>query len=227
MIHAYDAMNLIPHVKYLLEQQASLPPKLRSKSSAIFDITKLFFSAFQPLLERTPYFHYLTIDTGRTLVRSNSATIGTINSFFIIREVHALDYPAFLTGCNTIYGQDTMESLKKFSGLLEQNGTFVKLMLLILAFSTNSSALVFDSSDNMNSISSSLFIVNIQNMFITMFWKYLLYQYGSIEAIRWFNSFTKYILDVIQSMYERENAQHNVMVDTVIEETTRLLTLET
>jgi hypothetical protein len=219
-------MNLIPHVKYLLEQQASLPPKLRSKSSAIFDITKLFFSAFQPLIEGTPYFNCLTVDTCRTLLRSNSATVGTINSFFIIREVNALGYPAFLTGCYTIYGQDTIESLEKFLGLLEQNGTLVKLMLFIIGFSTNSYALNFDSSDDMQSISNSTFIFNIQNIFITMFWKYLIYQYGSQVAIRWFNSFTKYIINVIQSMYDRENAQHNEMVDTLIEETTRSLSIE-
>jgi hypothetical protein len=226
MTHAYDAMNIIPHAKYLLEQQSSLPPKLRSKSSAIFNITKLFFSTFQPLVERTPYFRHLTLDTCRTLLRCNSATFGTINSFFIIREVNALDYPAFLTGCNTIYGHETIESLRKFSRQLEHNGTLVKLMLLILAFSTNSSAIVFDCSKDIKSISSSIFIFDIQNMFITMFWKYLVYQYGFFEAIRWFNSFIKYILAVIQSMYERENAQHNVMVNTVIEQTTRLLTIE-
>ena len=145
---------------------------------------------------------------------------------FIIRETDALDHPAFLTGCNTIYGRKTMESFQKFTSQLEQNGTFVKLMLLILAFSTNSSVVGLDCLTDIKSISNSISIVHVQNIFLTMFWKYLVYQYGFVVAVRWFNSFVKFLLDVIQCMYEQANKQHNDMVDTLIEETIRVLAID-
>jgi hypothetical protein len=143
-----------------------------------------------------------------------------------MREVNALDYLAFLTGCNTIYGSETMGYFNKFTIRLEQNGIFVKVMFLILAFSTNCGIVTFDKSKNLMSRSSSMSILNIENILITMFWKYLIYQYGFVAAVRWLNSFIKYILDVLQSSSEQPNVQHDDLVETIIEETTRSLTIQ-
>jgi hypothetical protein len=151
---------------------------------------------------------------------------GTINSLFIMREVNAFDYLAFHNGCSTIYGYEGMKHFNKLTIQLEKNGTLIKIMLLIVAFSTNCSIVFDDDTENMTSISSLLSIVDIQNVIVTMFWKYLVYQYGFVLAVRWFNSFIKYILDALQILNEQSNVQHNDMVDTVIEETTRLLTIE-
>jgi len=219
-------INIIPQIKYLLEQQSSLPLKIRSKPSITFGIIKFFFSIFQPFVERTPYFHDLSTDTCQALVRHNSQTFGTLNSMFIMREINALDYRAFLNGCNTIYGYKTMEYFNKFSIKLERNGIFIKIMLLILAFSTNCSIVTFDYSENITLISNSVSIINIENVFITMFWKYLVYQYGFVLAVRWFDSFIKYVLDVLQNSREQSNVQHRDMLGTVIEETTRLLKID-
>jgi len=219
-------INIIPQAKYLLEQQISLPPKIRSKPSAIFNIVKQFYSVIQPLVERTSYFPNLSTDTYCTLVRRNAPIFGTINSIFIMREINAFDHLAFLNGCRIIYGNEGMKHFDKLTAKLEKNGTLIKIMLLIVAFSTNCSIVLHDNTENMTSISSLLSIVSIQNVIVTMFWKYLVYQYGFVLAVRLFNSFIKYALDALQILNEQSNVQHNDMVDTVIEETTRLLTIE-
>lgn len=174
----------------------------------------------------TSHFHQLSPDACRTLIRHNSVAFGTLNATFIMREINALDHSAFLIGCNTIYGYETMTGFRKFILRLENNGTYIKIMLLILAFSTNCSIVAPDYSEDLTSILNPKFILNIENIFLTMFWKYLTYQHGYIAAIRWFDMFIKYVIDILQSMNERSNEQHNDTVGTVIEETTRVLTIE-
>ncbi len=59
-----------------------------------------------------------------------------------------------------------------------------------------------------------------------MFWKYLNYQYGFLGAVKCFNSLIKFILNIIRWSNDRPSAQHIDMVDTIIENTERSLTIE-
>ena len=129
-----------------------------------------------------------------------------LNSIFTLREVNAINYPAFQTGSYMVYGEKSMAMLRRYNARLDPNGTFIRIMLFILAFSTNSSFVVFDSSADIRPESTSIEIMNVQNIFINMFCKYLIYQFNFTEAVRWFSSFVKYILDVMQSSYEGQEA---------------------
>ncbi|CAF4275466.1 unnamed protein product, partial [Rotaria sp. Silwood2] len=226
VIHAYDEANIIPQIKYYLEQQSSLPPKLRSKASKSIDIFKVLFSTLQLFIERSPYFHDLSIDTRQILIQNNYETAGTLNSIFVIREIKALDNITFQASCITIYGDKITTHSDHLTNRLEPNGIFVKIMILILAFSTNCSIVTPYYSGNIINLANALSIFKIQNVLVTMFWKYLNYQYGFIGAVRCFNCLIKYILDILHSANEMRNIQHEKMIDGLVEETKRLLSTE-
>ena len=188
----------------------------------MFDIISYFYTTFQLVVKRTPYFGSLSRDTYKTLIRNNLKAFGSLNSLLAFRETNALDHPAFQTGCQTIYGTEPIAKVREYIARLDSNGTFVRVMIFILAFCTNTRFVSFDSSAEIGSESTAIEIMNLQNIFISMFWKYLLYQYNFTEAVRRFSYFVKYIVDVIQSTYEEQNAQHFE----VVERTTRLLTMD-
>ncbi|CAF1526273.1 unnamed protein product [Rotaria sp. Silwood1] len=223
VIHAYDEANIIPQMKYHLEQQSSLPPKLRLKPSKSILIFKVFFSTLQLFIERSPYFHDLSIHTRQILIQNNFETAGALNSIFLIRELKALDNMVFITNCTTIYGDKIIKHSDHLTARLEPNGILVKIMILILAFSTNCSIVIPHYSDNIMSLPSALSIFKIQSIFVTMFWKYLTYQYGFNGAVRCFNCLIKYILDILHSANEIRNIQHEQMMNTLVEETKNLL----
>ncbi|CAF3187795.1 unnamed protein product [Rotaria sp. Silwood2] len=109
VIHAYDEANVIRQMKYQLEQQSSLPPKLRSKASKAIDIFRVLLSTFQPFIERSPYFQNLPTGTRQALVQNNSEIAGTLNSVFVMREINALQNMTFLTSCATVYGDKVIK----------------------------------------------------------------------------------------------------------------------
>ncbi|CAF3681907.1 unnamed protein product [Rotaria sp. Silwood1] len=223
IIHSYDEANIIPQMKYHLEQQSSLPPKLRLKPSKSILIFKVFFSTLQLFIERSPYFHDLSIHTRQILIQNNFETAGALNSIFLIRELKALDNMVFITNCTTIYGDKIIKHSDHLTARLEPNGILVKIMILILAFSTNCSIVIPHYSDNIMSLPSALSIFKIQSIFVTMFWKYLTYQYGFNGAVRCFNCLIKYILDILHSANENRNIQHEQMMKKLVEETKNLL----
>jgi hypothetical protein len=160
------------------------------------------------------------------VIQHNSDTTGTYNSIFIVRETNAMDSEAYTVGCCNLYGEENYNEFQKFLPQLEQNGTLVKVMLLIIAFSGNSSIVVPDYTENLSTIASTISLIHIENLLVTMLWKYLNYQYGFLGAVKYWNAFIKFILNILRWTAERPVVQHWDMVDTIVENTARALTID-
>jgi len=228
VIHAYDEQNLIIRIQSALREQSSLPPKIRSKISNTFDIISLFYNAIQPFLKSFPHFYNLPIDTRRILVQNNLNGIGSFNSLFAASEAKILDNEFCIAICNEIYGADFIKESQRLMTRIESNGTLMKMMLAILAFSSNCSIVLPDRMFNLRNTltTDSIVLIQVQDTFIILLWKYLVYQYGFIEAIRRLNNLVKYYLDLLNRINEINNKRHVEMVDVIIEKTTQELTLD-
>jgi hypothetical protein len=101
------------------------------------------------------------------------------------------------------------------------------MMLIILAFSSNCSIVLSDHRYYLTNTSTtnSISLIRVQDIFIVILWKYLVYQYGFIEAVRRFDSLVKYHLDILNQINDVNSKQHLEMIDTLIVETTNSLTL--
>ena len=126
---------------------------------------------------------------------------------------------------DNIYGNGYSKSIIQASQRLDQNGTLIKVLLMILIFSSNCT---IGTNDLYDEITVDTRIINrIQNVFVTLLWKYLDYQYGFNEAILRFLSLVKSLLDFIQRMNQGSKIEkHWTMVKNVIEQTTSSLKIE-
>ena len=220
IVHAYDEQNLILRTQDSLKQQSSLPLKFRSKKSYTLELIGTFYAAIQPFLERLPHYQTLSPDIRRVLVQNNVRGTGAFNAMFAAREAKLFENEAHLVTCNEIYGVDYIEKLQRLAARMETNGTLIKIMLIILAFSSNCSIVTFDQSHRSahNLLArSSLTLLQTQGTFITMMWKYLVYQYGFPEAVRRLDSLVKYYLDVLNRVNDNASAQHWEMVEAIVE----------
>ncbi len=101
------------------------------------------------------------------------------------------------------------------------------LVLSVITFSSNCSIVIFDDQENITTISSSLDLIHVQNVYVTMLWKYLIYLYGFKEATLRFSSIVKSIIDVTRMLESMpENITHDLMVETIVAETQRSLLIE-
>ena len=148
-----------------------------------------------------------------------------MNCVFIIREMSALNNMTFLISCDAVYGDDIFQYSTHFVSRLEPNSLLIKILLLILAFSTNCSIVTPNQSNRRTSVSNAMTILEVQNIFVTMFWKYLIYQYGFAASVQRLNSLIKYVLDLLHGIHEKSNVQHGQMIDTIVEQTTRSLSI--
>ena len=84
----------------------------------------------------------------------------------------------------------------------------------------------FHGLESVTTLSNSLVLSHIQNLLVTVFWKYLTYRYGLTNAIRCFSSLVKFLIDLVKSVDRLSTAEHLRMIDIIIEESTRLLIIE-
>jgi len=146
---------------------------------------------------------------------------------FATGESKICDNEFYIAICNEIYGADFVKKSQRLMTRIESNGTLIKMMLSILAFSSNCSIVLPDHRYYLNNTSTtnSIILIRVQDIFIVILWKYLVYQYGFIEAVRRFDSLVKYHLDILNQINDVNSKQHLEMIDTLIVKTTNSLTL--
>jgi hypothetical protein len=146
---------------------------------------------------------------------------------FATSEAKVFENELYSAACNEIYGADYVKEIQRLLTRTESNGTLIKMMLAILAFSSNCSIVLPDHTFNLTNTSktNSILIIRIQDIFIVILWKYLVYQYGFIEAVRRLDNLVKYHLALLNRINEVNSKQHVEMVDIIIEKTAHGLTL--
>ncbi|CAF0806497.1 unnamed protein product [Adineta ricciae] len=228
VIHAYDEKNVITAAQKLLREQASLPVKIRAKKMMVFELIGTFFSAVKPFLYYLPHFHSLSFDVRRVLIENNLNGMGALNAMFGAYELKLFGNDSHVRTCYEIYGEEYVKESERLANRSEQNGTLVKMFLTTLAFSTNCSVVEesqITTSTN-TSVTSSIALTRIQDVFIIMLWKYLVYQYGYLGAVRHLDHLVKFYLDILNRLNELNSKEHKDMINVIIDQTIHSLTLD-
>ena len=223
IIHAYDEQNLAVRVQCSLKEQSSLPLKIRSKQINTLQLVGSFYVAMQPFIERSPWFVNLPPDIRRMIIQNNLSGTGSFNAILGTIDANLSDDEIYMRNCHEIYGKDYVIENMRFLWRVEPNRNLLKILLMTLTFSNNCSVINLEHSSHWTPISSfhSYHLLTIQNVFVTMLWKYLVYQYGDDGAVRCFVRLVKNYLDLLLRIDANHSRQHWQMVDTIVEQTTR------
>lgn len=162
------------------------------------------------------------------LLRNNLNGMGTFNSIFAASEAKVFDYEYYIGTCKQIYGVNCMKEVERFIARRELNVNLMKIMLVVLSFSSNCSVVLPDLDFNLNQslIRNSIDLIRTQDIFIVLLWKYLVYQYGFSQAVRRLDNLVKFYLDLLNRINDITNQQHLDMIEEIIRKTTQALHLE-
>lgn len=187
------------------------------------NIISYYYKTVQAYLSHVRFYNHLSMEARQALIQHNYNTVGSLNSIYIVRETDAVTNSSYAIGCSNIYGCENFSIFKDFISKLEKNGTLIKVMLIIAAFAGNCSIVSLARTESMEIMTTTVNLVQIQSTLVTMFWKYLVYQYGFSGAVKCFDSLIKYILNIMRWTEAYNNTNHSHMLDSVVDDTTRLL----
>jgi len=209
VINCYDGQNLVGRVRLILDGKSSLPVKLRSKAIDTLNLISEPIKCLLPLVRMSTHFHHLSVDAQHLLESNNLFFTGAVSGYLIAREVSAFQNPTYMTACSALYGEDYMLKCAKDSLRLEPNGNLLKLILFVLIFSSNCSIVLFNADQFREYMIhektrklTTLELLNMQEIYVSLLWKYLVYLYGYNQAAIRFASMVKSVLDMFSRVEE-------------------------
>ncbi|CAF2764794.1 unnamed protein product [Rotaria sp. Silwood2] len=225
-LHAFDEQNSSIRIQNSLNELCSLPPKLRLKPSELKNLIRELYSSIGPLIECSPDFHSLPVNVRQVLVKRNLYITGAMNGLFLCRELSVLNNVTVHNFYVQLYGCDYMIECHRNIAQYDSNGSLIKIFIFILAFSSSCSIIKYDNEGDISIMSSPINLISIENVYVTVLWKYLVYLYGFKEAALRFTRLVKSVLDLISILNQAPQIEtRHRMVDTIIKETERTLVI--
>lgn len=220
LINSYDERNLPNQINSYLTNQICLPLKIRVKENRTLNQIALLYFNIQLFINHCPFFNCLTTDLRNELIRRNINLVGSFNGFYLGKQMKIFENATYSKYLDNVYGLDYTNKILRASQRLESNENLIKILSMILIFSTN---YTYDNNNRVEFKSDTRILFSKQNIFVTLIWKYLIFQYGFQEAILKLSSLIKSILDLLLRInYGLEISKHWTMVDEVIERITNL-----
>lgn len=147
-----------------------------------------------------PEFQMLVLDEQCSLLERNFNNVINLYSTLIFRQVGVNDNPHLIPSFASIYGSEMMLELVCISNKLDVDLTIIKLMFVILVFSSNCSMVEHHPElyhDRLLTSTSSLLCS--QDAYLTVLWKYMISQYGYYKAAISFSQLIQFSLRLIKS----------------------------
>jgi len=102
---------------------------------------------------------------------------------FVMHHCHLLNLDAFSNAMITMYGKRTIDIHLWTMKFIDPDIVLIKLALSLFAFSENTYSYSPNISTN---LTNSITILEIQNKYAEITWRYLLYRYGHYQAVKRF-----------------------------------------
>jgi len=217
---------MINRIKDIVIKKCSLPPKLRLKPADTLNLISEALKNILPLVERSPDLRCLSCDAHRALISHNFFYTATLNAYFINHEIDLYRNPTYISAGSLLHGSDFMMKWAQDNERLVPNGNLYKLMLFVLIFSSNCSIVIFNNTEDIRTIASTIELIRVQNVYATVLWKYLDYLYGFNEAVMHFSAIIKNILDMFIRLEEiSEQMARKILLDSVVTQAERSLSI--
>jgi hypothetical protein len=209
-------------LQHILKNISSSPSELCFEVNDALETIGTIYSSIQSFVSSTPDFQVLTINEQQSLFERNLHGIGSFYSNLIYRETGLLDNSKCYQSYIEAYGWETMNDSNRLVNRSYIDSTLFKLMLIIIAFSSNCFIVdVHENIQNDSLIFGTFRLYGSQNVYVELLWKYMLYRYGFNGAVHHFNQLIKHILDMIElagNVYKNHQIHHD-FVDEVVEKT--------
>ena len=220
-MHCYDDHSGFHVARTFVDEQNSLPLKLRYKLEATGDFAVNISKQAQGIFDENAHYRSLCAQDRLTLFRNIVIHTGGIVGTFILHQLRLLHDPCFYQACQVLLGTDAIAKVRLLAESFDDDTVFVKLILAVLAFSTARHT-VYDENAPGGLIDLKR-ILQIQDSYTDLAWRYMIYRYDRAQAVRRFSHLVRYLLRVNSAMAEMDScAKHNETVGRVWELTEQM-----
>ncbi|CAF0990061.1 unnamed protein product [Adineta steineri] len=217
--HAYDKFDPSSIITNTMKYLRNLPAELLFDASHTYNLFTTYYTTAQSFVASAPDYKILTINEQHSLLKRNLNGLFIFCAEIVCRDLRMLENPVWSNTLTYTLGSDMIKRKKILNSRLEQDTTLIKLMLIIIAFSSN--CYMLDDRHNLfndHLLLGTFRLFGSQNVFVEILWKYMIYRYGYRESVLRFTALIKQTLDLISlvvNMYKSDRLHRDFVDDTI------------
>ena len=216
LIHCFDEHGALTIVQRYSSEQNSLPIKCRHKPESIAQLYRTLLNKTQ-LFQKNGDCLLLSSQDRSTLIQTIVKHTAGFGAATVLRQMKLYDDPIFSTNNMVLFGSDVMANAKRISDYRDEDLTFIKLIIAVLSFSTINTT-VFTNTIPINWIDIKT-IIHIQDTYIELSWKYMVYKYSYEDAVRRFVRLLRCLFHFQRAMNQgNARLEYTNLMDTVVEQ---------
>ncbi|CAF1591799.1 unnamed protein product [Adineta ricciae] len=219
VIHAYDRFEASSKISTSTNYLVHLPVETLFHNTHTYNLFKTYYTTAQLFVASSADYKILTSAEQCSLLKRNLNGLFIFCAEVVCRDLKMLEHPVWFNTLTYSLGSGMVARKRYLNKKLEHDNTLIKLMLIVLAFSSN--CCMLDERDGVfqdHLLIGTFRLFGSQNVFVEILWKYMLYRYGYRETVRRFSGLVKQTLDLISlvvNMY-RSDRMHQYFLDEAI-----------
>jgi hypothetical protein len=216
--HCYDECSGLSIGERFMNKQQLLPLKMRFKSTAIMKLLQTLLDGSQLIYKNNRDFFFLPTNDRSCLLHTTFGHVASLSLNFIICKIRLIDHPSYYDILETISHPNAIPAAKRIGRRLDFDMTIFKLLLAIVSFSTTNYTVY--SRTSANNLSNIKEILRIQDTYIELTWRYLLYKHNYEQAIKCVSDLLRCLFAVTETIVKSDDIQwYTDKVDDLVQQT--------
>ena len=220
VLYAYEVFSIVPRVCLAIENLSKASSDIHIDVLNPMEVISQIFVSIQSFISALPDFRILTTEEQTSLFERNLH--GIVGFYFLLfsRSTKLLDHSQCLEAFINTYGSESISLAKAAIDRLDPDATMVKLMLVILGFSSHC-LLITDKTDSTSDglLYGAFRLFGSQNVYLELLWKYMIHQYGYTDSTIRYSRLLQTISCVLKTSANvyLTNGRHQNVVDESLE----------
>ncbi|CAF3885609.1 unnamed protein product, partial [Rotaria sordida] len=224
LLHCYKESQILPFSQRLIDAHDDLKSNYVIYKGLVEEFLVSIYKTVEQYLCFNDDLRKLSSNDRSIILRSAADNLCCMSGAFIMQHCHLYGLDAYLKVINEKFGKSPMNIHFWARKFVDPDIVLVKLSLSLFAFSENTCCYYSNTSDN---LTNPIDILEIQNKYVEVTWKYLLYKYGYYNAMKRFLNIALWLASMnILAVHAQSLPVHVHNVNSIIEQTELTLILD-
>ncbi|CAF3405020.1 unnamed protein product [Rotaria sp. Silwood2] len=218
IVNCYEAYSGFSIGESYMHEQRKLPLKLRFKPESVTKLYQMTLEQVQQLYKNNQDFLSLPSHDRSILLDSTFGHTSTPCSDCIAHPVGLFNYSTYYDVLGTISHPRVIPIAKRIASRLDFDIVIMKLFLAIVSFSTINYT-VYSGTPPVN-LSNTKQILHIQDTYVDLTWRYILYKFNYEQAVKTFSDFIRCLFGIHDDIVTGHEVQwFSNAIDSLVQKT--------
>ena len=224
LIHNYNEGNMSGICQRWIDENRDFHRTYQLDQALTNEFFQLLYQTTEMCLRSNGDICALPFDDRSISLRPSADSVTCFGGPFLMYQYQLNISSSFLTMLRNIYGENNLALTLNSLRYVDLDQVLLKMVPLLLVFSSHTS--IFRPGTSFDHTNSRA-MFHIQNRYVEVAWKYLLYRYDSREAIQKFLRLVRFVCSIIELMAHLQCVQSHVDdIDSLVENTEIQLILD-